>query len=259
MAMTATPDKQFSMLDPSHQTRADEQIAGDMDAYFTNSLGTNVDKLRNFSKFVSRQTLSVFLAKHNLFQRALNVHGNIIECGIFLGGGLMTWAQLSAIYEPYNHTRRITGFDTFRGFTELNAKDRGRNVDYAVEGGLAVDAHQDIQECIRLYDLNRPVGHISRVEVVIGDATTTMPEYVSSNQHLVVAMLYLDFDLYEPTRVAIETFLPRMPKGAIIAFDELNQAAWPGETQAVLETIGLRNLRIERFPFTPQLSFAVLE
>jgi macrocin-O-methyltransferase TylF-like protien len=259
MTMTETPNKQFSMLNPSHQTLGDQQIARDMDAYFSNSLGTNVDKLCNFSKFVSRQTLSVFLAKHVLFQRVLSVHGNIIECGIFLGGGLMTWAQLSAIYEPYNHTRRITGFDTFTGFKELHAKDRGHNVDYAMEGGLAADAHQDIQESIRLYDLNRPIGHIARVEVVIGDATTTMPEYVTSNPHLVVAMLYLDFDLYEPTKVAIETFLPRMPKGAIIAFDELNQAAWPGETQAVLETIGLRNLRIERFPFTPQLSFAVLE
>ena len=37
-------------------------------------------------------------------------------------------------------------------------------------------------------------------------------------------MLYLDFDLYAPTKAALETFLPRMPKGAILAFDELNQA-----------------------------------
>jgi hypothetical protein len=50
-----------------------------------------------------------------------------------------------------------------------------------------------------------------------------------------------------------------MPKGAVLAFDELNQAQWPGETQAVMETVGLRNLRIKRFPFAPQISFAVLE
>jgi hypothetical protein len=72
-------------------------------------------------------------------------------------------------------------------------------------------------------------------------------------------MLYLDFDVYEPTKVALETFLPRMPKGAILAFDELNQAAWPGETLAVLETVGLRNLRIQRFPYASGLSYAVLE
>jgi hypothetical protein len=49
-----------------------------------------------------------------------------------------------------------------------------------------------------------------------------------------------------------------MPKGAVIAFDELAQANWPGETRAVLETIGLRNLKVERLPFHPQISFAEL-
>ena len=97
------------------------------------------------------------------------------------------------------------------------------------------------------------------MELVVGDAMKTIPEYLQKNPHLVVAMLYLDFDLYEPTKLAIETFLPRMPKGAVLVFDELNQSQWPGETLAVMDTIGLRNLQIQRFPFTPQLSFAVLE
>ncbi len=249
----------FSMLLPQNQTEKDVAFSQGMEEYFSRSMGTNMDKLRNFAKFVPRQALSQFLAKYELFQQVLNVHGHIIECGVFLGGGLMTWAQLSAIYEPVNHVRRIVGFDTFTGFPEIGEKDRGRNPSYAVEGGLSTNAYEDLQEAIRLYDLNRPVGHIPRVELVVGDATQTIPEYVQNNPHLVVAMLYLDFDLFEPTRVAIETFLPRMPKGAVLAFDELDQAAWPGETLAVLETVGLRNIRIRRFPYTPQLSYAVLE
>jgi hypothetical protein len=105
--------------------------------------------------------------------------------------------------------------------------------------------------------LNRPVGHIPRV--VKGDALQTIPTYVDDNKHLVVAMLYLDFDLYEPTKKAIETFLPRMPKGAIVAFDELNQSSWPGETLAVLDSVGIRNLRIRRLLETPALSYAILD
>jgi hypothetical protein len=188
------------------------------------------------------------------------VHGYIIECGVFLGAGLMTWAQLSAIYEPVNHVRRVVGFDTFEGFVGISEKDLSQNsLEFKKIGGLATNAYDDLQECIRLYDLNRPIGHIPRIELVAGDATKTIPEYVQKNQHLVVAMLYLDFDLYEPTKVALETFLPFMPKGALIAFDELNQAAWPGETQAVFETIGLRNLRIQRFPYASALSYAILD
>lgn len=124
---------------------------------------------------------------------------------------------------------------------------------------IGLSAYDDIKECIRLYDLNRSIEHIPRVELVVGDATKTIPKYIKDNPHLVVSMLYLDFDLYEPTKIDIEQFLPRMPKGSVIAFDELNQSSWPGETLAILETIGLRNLRIERFPFAPALSFAVLE
>jgi hypothetical protein len=108
--------EQFAMYDPRIQTHADRTFTEQMNAYFESSLGTSIDKLRNFAKFVPRQILSQFLAKSEIFGSVLNVHGHIIECGVFLGGGLMTWAQLSAIFEPTNHNRRIVGFDTFSGF-----------------------------------------------------------------------------------------------------------------------------------------------
>jgi hypothetical protein len=251
--------ERFSMSDPSSQSEADRAYASEMDSYFTTSLGMTMDKLRNFSKYVPRQTLALFLAKNEIFKRVVGVHGHIVECGVFLGGGLMTWAQLSAIYEPVNHVRRIVGFDTFEGFTAFHPDDGTAGLAYAREGGLSTGAEGDVMESIRLFDLNRPVGHIARVEIVPGDATSTIPSYLETNPHLVVALLYLDFDLYEPTKLAIETLLPRMPRGAVIAFDELNQKNWPGETKAVLESVGIRNLRIERFAFTPQISYAVLD
>jgi hypothetical protein len=150
------------------------------------------------------------------------------------------------------------GFDTFAGIAKISPHDLGSKSTQRL-GGCAVDSIEDLKECIRLYDLNRPIGHIPRVELEVGDATETIPAYVEQNKHLVVAMLYLDFAVYEPTRVAIETFLPRMPKGALIVFDELTQAACPGETQAALDTVGLRNLRIQRFPYCTAISYAVLD
>ncbi|HEY3083509.1 MAG TPA: TylF/MycF/NovP-related O-methyltransferase [Chloroflexota bacterium] len=257
--MESIPGQRFTMLDPRTQTSHDREYSQRLDDYYARSLGTNVDKLRNFAKYVPRQTLSLFLAKHEIFQRVLRVHGAIVECGVFLGGGLMTWAQLSAIYEPINHGRRVVGFDTFAGFPGLDGQDQGDSPAYATAGGLATDACADVRESVELFDLNRPLGHVPRVELVVGDALETIPRYLEENQHLVVAMLYLDFDLYAPTKLAIETFRPRMPRGAVLAFDELGQAAWPGETLAALETVGLRDLRLERSPITPALSYAVLE
>lgn len=257
--MEQTFKEDFSMLDARVQTAHDREFAAGMERYFATGLGTNLDKLRNFAKYVPRQTMARFLGKHEMFEHILRIHGNIVECGVFLGGGLMTWAQFSAIYEPVNHSRKIIGFDSFTGFPSVSEKDDGDNRQWARPSGLACPAFEDLKECIRLYDLNRHVGHIPRVELVVGDAMQTIPDYANRNRHLVVALLYLDFDLYEPTKLALETFLPRMPKGAILAFDELNHAAWPGETLAVMETVGLRNLKIRCFPTTPAISYAVIE
>jgi len=96
------------------------------------------------------------------------------------------------------------------------------------------------------------------VELVAGDACLTIPEYLQANPQLVVACLNLDFDLYEPTAVALETFLPRMPRGAVIVFDELNSYDWPGETIALASTIGINNLRLKRCNFHSQVAYAVL-
>ena len=80
-----------------------------------------------------------------------------------------------------------------------------------------------------------------------------------SNAHLVVSLLFLDLDLYEPTRVALQQLVPRMPKGAVLAFDELDNPIWPGETLALLDTVGMRHLRVRRFPWDPYVGYAVIE
>lgn len=87
----------------------------------------------------------------------------------------------------------------------------------------------------------------------------TIPSFVGDHPHLLVSLLFMDFDLYEPTRVALEHFVPRMPRGAILAFDELDNPMWPGETQAVLEGLSLRNLRLQRLEWDPYIAFAAIE
>src|ERR1700761_8728294 len=170
----------------------------------------------------------------------------------------MTWNILSSILEPVNHKRKIIGFDTFEGFADITEKDFAPGNKDARVGGLAVDAYSDIQEAIRINDLFRPLGHINKTEIIKGDATVTIEKYIEANPHLVVSLLYLDFDVYTPTKRALELLRPRMPVGSIIVFDELYHEDWPGETQALIETIGISSLKIERFPFHPQISYAIL-
>ena len=71
-------------------------------------------------------------------------------------------------------------------------------------------------------------------------------------------MLFLDFDLYAPTRTALEWLVPRMGRGAVLAFDEINSARWPGETRALLEMVDLKKHRINRFTMDPNIAYIVL-
>jgi hypothetical protein len=225
---------------------------------FEQSPDSTADKLAHVARYMRRQDLTRMLVRYEIFKRILNVKGSIIECGVYRGAGLMCWANFSAVLEPANLTRRIYGFDTFAGFPAIGAEDHS-SFRTGSKGELRADSYDELQTLIEAYDKNRFLGHIPRVELVPGDANTTIPEFLDRNPHLVAALLFLDFDLYEPTRTALDHFLPRMPKGAIVAFDELDYAAWPGETRAALDAVGLRSLRLERLPFDPYVGFAVLD
>jgi len=216
-------------------------------------------RIENFPKYVRRQHLTRFLALYELFKLALPVKGSVVECGVNRGFGVMTWAKLSAVLEPNNLTRRIYGFDSFEGFPDVHQKDAaGRGRQSAVKGGLAADSYDELQQLIELYDKDRFLGHIDKIALVKGDAVSTIPRFIAEHPHLVVSLLFLDFDLYEPTRAALEAFLPRMPKGAVIAFDELDNPIWPGETLALLETVGIGKLELRRVEFDPYIAFATI-
>ena len=241
----------------SNQSSADQKQFDMMQDVFEHSGGSFADRIDAFPKFASRQALAKFLARVEIFRRILNVNGSIVECGVLHGGGLLTYAKLSSLLEPSNHTRKIIGFDTFEGFPSVHKKD-GNASEHTKVGGLVGSNLEDVQRAVSLYDANRPIAHIPKVELVKGDLCKTARSYVDENPHLVVSLLYLDVDLYEPTKAALEAFVPLMPKGALIAFDELNAKIFPGETKAVDEVLGLRNLKIERFPFDSYVSFAIL-
>lgn len=241
------------------RTEAEATEASRNRALFDANPSTWETKLENFPKYVRRQNLTRFIALYEIFKRQLPVKGSIVECGVNHGFGLMSWAKFSAILEPVNLTRRIYGFDTFEGFPSVAAQDRSATSQHVKEGDLAADVHDELSQLIDIYDSTRFIGHVQKVKMVRGDAIQTIPQFIQDHPHLVVSLLFMDFDLYEPTKVALEHFLPRMPKGAVLAFDELDNPLWPGETLAMLEKHAQRPLRLERLEFDPYISFAVLD
>jgi hypothetical protein len=244
--------------EPKNQSQADLAQFSAMKEVFDAANGTFAEKIDAFSKFASRQAIAKFLARYEIFKKILHVNGSIVECGVLHGGGLLWFAKLSSILEPTNHVRKIIGFDTFEGFPSIHEVDRQGDSSHLRESGLTGSPLDEVKRAVSLYDMNRPLAHIPKVELVPGDLAATAPTYVKANPHLVVSLLYLDVDLYEPTKKALECFVPLMPKGAIVVFDQLNAKMFPGETRAVDEVLGIRNITIERFPFDSYVSYCVI-
>ena len=225
---------------------------------FEKSPESTESKLQSFPKYIRRQDATRFLACYEIFKKIMGMKGSIVECGVYRGFTLMTWALVSTILEPVNLTRRIYGFDTFQGFPSASKKDKNKFRTIKAKE-LSSNSYSELNEIISIHDLNRFLGHVKKIDLIKGKAQKTIPQFIKDNPHLVISLLFLDFDLYEPTKIAIKNFYPRIPKGGIIAFDELDNPIWPGETQAVLDTVGIGKLKIQRLEFDPYIGFVVKE
>ncbi len=253
---------QALLREPRHQSAANLEFVQQVESYWQESPGSVATKLQNFTKYVAREDLTKFLARTEVFKRQLHVHGSVIDIGVARGASLLTWLQLSAVYEPVNYNREIVGFDTFGGIPHTHPVDHGstrvsehvKTHGFAVEPGMA----DDVRRAVELHDQTRYLSHIPKAQIVVGDVTETVPRFLAESPHLVVSLLNIDVDLYESTKVALRKLVPRMPRGAVIIFDEVNVPLFPGETVALQETLGLNGCRLRRFSYAPTLSYVVI-
>jgi hypothetical protein len=196
--------------------------------------------------FATRIQVTAMLSRIELFKMVMNIPGAIVECGVYRGNSLMLYLQLSLLLEPYAINRTIYGFDTFEGFRSITP---GADPGDINERLFSETSFAALARSIDLNDIIRPVNRIPRCELIRGDITQTVPKFVKDRPELCVAMLILDTDLYEPTKVALQHFLPLMPRGAIVVLDEVCYRNFAGETQALKEVLDLNKIELQRFPF----------
>ncbi|WP_043891356.1 crotonobetainyl-CoA--carnitine CoA-transferase [Paenibacillus sp. Aloe-11] len=213
--------------------------------------------LDNMGIYLRRQTLSRLLYINELYKKIINVHGVIMEFGVRWGQNLSLYENLRGIYEPYNYNRKIIGFDTFEGFPEVDIKD-GQHVskgDYSVTPNY----FEYLDSVMQFHEQESPISHIKKYELIKGDATDSITTYLSDHPETIVSLAYFDFDLYKPTKKCLEAISSHLTKGSVLAFDELNYSALPGETIALKEVLGLSRYAIRRDPMNPLCSYIIIE
>jgi hypothetical protein len=204
--------------------------------------------------YIDRRAMAQVIAKTKIFEMSKNIQGSIVECGVYRGNSIMLYSHLCSIFCPVAFNKKIIGFDTFEGFAGISNKDP----EGIRTGDLNDVDYDELCEWITVQQENNFISHIPRIELVRGLAEATIPRYVNENPHLLISLLYMDFDLFSPTITALEHFYPLMPRGAIIAFDQLNQKKWAGETIAFKKFFKAHDLKLMTFDFEPHISYAVV-
>ena len=215
--------------------------------------------LANLGLFLNSKNLSRIMLMNHLYEQIIDTMGVVMEFGTRWGQNMAIWTALRGMYEPYNRHREIIGFDTFEGFPSVDKKD-GTSV-LMKKGNLSVPENYDLwlEKLMTEHENDNPLSHIKKFNVVKGDAILTLPKYLDENPHTIVSLAFFDFDIYLPTKECLLMILDRMPKGSIIAFDELNDRDSPGETIAIMETIGLNKIKIKRYRYASRVSYFVVE
>jgi len=215
--------------------------------------------LANLALFLNRQTLSRLLYMHDLYRRIIDVPGVVMEFGVRWGQNLALFSNFRGMYEPYNFSRKIIGFDTFSGFPAVSPED-GQAALAKVGGYNVTDNYEEYLRRVLDYHQNEsPLSHIPKYELCVGDACQTLPQYLKDHPETIVALAYFDFDLYEPTKECLFAIRDRLTRGSVLAFDELNCKEFPGETLAVMEVLGLDQFRLQRNPHVPVGAFLVVD
>jgi hypothetical protein len=214
----------------------------------------------NAGLFLKRQELTKHLFFADLYQNhILNVHGVMMEFGVRWGQNLVTLSNLRGIFEPFNHNRKLIGFDTFEGFPVLSQKDGGHEI--IASGSLSVTkGYEDyLSDLLNFHEGESPLSHISKTSLRKGNAIVELEKYLHEHPETIIAFAWFDMTLYEPTKKCLELIKPFVTKGSVIGFDELNDKEFPGETVAVREVFGLSNVRIERSSFSGAQSYVIIE
>lgn len=185
--------------------------------------------------------ISKILAHYELYKMVHDTPGAIVEGGVFKGASLIRFVTFRALLgNPFS--KKIIGFDTFGKFPKANfqadKKHRQRHIDTAGEESISRQ---------QLMDILKHKGIDKYVELVEGDITKTLPDYLKSNPGLKVSLLNLDIDLYEPSKVILECLYPRIVKGGVLLLDDYGN--FPGETKAVDEYFKDKNIKIRKLPF----------
>ena len=152
--------------------------------------------------YLTSQTerMSNILSHYELYKKVTNLPGDVVELGVFRGGSLLQFAAFRSLLEN-EKSRKIIGFDVFDEFPEAkNVADKKFREEWVKITNNEYLTKDELEKSLRLKG-------IKNVELVKGDIAETIPAYLNNHPNLRIALLHIDTDIYEPAKIALESFI----------------------------------------------------
>lgn len=206
-----------------------------MNIYNSKSIETKQSVYDSYNGFIMSPDKNVFhklITRHRFFERVKNLNGDIVECGVFKGAGMMVWAKLLNMYAPHD-IRKVIGFDFFNPefvntISDPTEKEMMSQVFSRCENLMESDIGvEGLSEKFKSCGI-----HSDRYEFIKGDITITSKQFLKERPGFRISLLYLDMDMEEPTYSALCNFWDRVVSGGVIVFDEYAYHMW-SESNAV--------------------------
>lgn len=193
--------------------------------------------------------ISKVLAHYELFKASLEVPGAIVECGVFKGASFVRFAMFRNLFgNPF--AKKLIGFDSFGDFPETGFEaDKKLRAHIVENAGLQSISTDQLDEALKNKECHQ------NTELIAGDITVTVPEYVRNNPQLKISLLNLDTDIYEPSVTILEHLYPRLERGGVLILDDYG--VFPGETKAVDDYFAGKDVKVRKFPFCLTPSYII--
>ena len=182
-----------------------------------------------FNDFIMSSDTKVFgklLARSLLFEEVKNLPGDIVECGVFKGSGLLTFLKLKRYFCP-NTYKKVIGFDAFD--TKVLIDGLHDNIDKQTMISLFKDRgfqhDQSFKELLEKKILSYGFQE-HEFNLIKGDISFTAQDVVNKNPGFKISLLYFDLDLEEPTYDALCALWDRVSKNGLVVFDEYAYSKW---------------------------------
>ena len=185
------------------------------------------------------------------YLNAAGIEGDIVECGVWRGGSMMLAKDLCSD-SPL--ARRIYLYDTFAGMSEPTgdvvshierpARETFQATPSDGHNGWAEASLEDVKENFRRAQLLD-----DSVVFVEGKVEETLADMDRQPQR--IALLRLDTDWYESTKIELEVLYPRLVPGGVLIIDDYGH--WAGARKAVDEYFKNDPVLLNRIDYTARL------